>query len=481
MRRLIPTVWLVGLLVAPGVAWVLGARQGNLDNRTKTAFPTINRSSVRSGKVLTQLDAAFLERLPGRKQGLQVRARIAVDVFRDSTNPDVAIGDGGWLYYGAALDPCRPDGAAAANPADAVDILARGLLAGGRRALVMQPAEKTFIETARAPDADAAAQRCAAKVQHAIESRLATTPGGATIDPQLRAVLARGGRAFLRSDTHWSWEGREVFVRRVLDFARPGLARETGLRVGRAYDRAGDLGVLLGLDRRDPDHFIEVTGPPARPLPPGDVLLIGDSQTDRALIEPVGDDLRPIRDVALAGQPWCTWDQVTGGACDDQIRAANAVSVETVGRSVRIMGDVCSHLLGLSAERLRGAAGRFADGSRQVRLAGAPTGPLAASLPGGDRTPLPRLALLRLRRMPSDASTAVTLSQAPADGILAPCVVGARDKQGAALVLPIPANRSVSALRFTLAGPPGAVVGPPEEVILDGRPASHEEARARPQ
>lgn len=478
MRRLVPVAWLIALLVAPAVAHVLGVRQENLDNHTKTAWPALTRASAGDRTTFAQADAALLERLPGRRQGLDVRARIAVDLFHDSTNPDVALGRSGWLYYVPALEPCRRDGVALADPADTVDILARGLLAGGRRALVMEPAEKTFVETAHAPRTDGAARRCAARLQRRVEARLATTPGGATIDPQLRALVARGGQAFLRNDTHWTWAAREIFVRRVLDFARPGLARETGLHVGRAYDRPADLGVLLGLARRDRDRLVEVTRPPARPLPAGDVLLIGDSQTEDALIHPLGG-ARPIRDVALAGQPWCSWEKVPGGACDAQIRAARAVSVENVGRNVRIMEGLCPRILGVSVERLRGAPGRFADGTGEVHLGGAATAPLAVSLPGGDRTPVPRLALLRLRRLPRGATTGVTLTQRPVDGIQAPCLVGAQQAQGAALVLPIPAGRSASALRFTLSGPPGAVVGPPEEIVLDGRPATRG-TRARP-
>jgi len=484
-RPLLTIGWFLGLLCLPAVAWLLGVRQPDVENRAKAAFPELNRSSLQAKETFAALDAAILDRLPGRDRAITLRNRIAVDLFRDSPNPDVAIGDDGWLYFVPGLQSCVPGTQPAADPADAAEIVARTLLASGRRTMVIEPADKLFTHARDAPEIDAARERCARHDQDAVEARLRASPGGVEIDSTLRRIEQDEGPTFLRSDSHWNWRGRLVFLRRLLNTARPGLADEAGLHVGGPIRQRGDLSALQGIPRDDDDRAVVVRRTPRHPLPAGDVVVVGDSQVERSLLASagVGDGSASIRDVALPGQEYCSWPALQQSTCDDLIRKARTVIVESVGRNLLQFEQQCPRLVALSIEDMRGRPGSWerVDGGSQ-----APDAPLALPAGGdvrvravpadGDVRATPRLLLFPLRALPpapaGQPPAKVTFVQQPQAGPPAPCAWTEQAVVGQSLALPVPAGRRASDLVVQLSGPPGTVVGRPEVVVLDGRRAA---------
>ena len=221
------TVVLILLLVLPGIAWVFGARQPLLENRERTPYPDLNRGTLRVEATFQQIDRAYLERLPLRKAALDATARLNIDVFRDSPNPEVAIGGDGWLFFVPQLQACN-DQPPLADPADAAETLARALLASGRSAMVTIPGGKLTVQPERAPKIDETIEQCVRGLERRIGERLHATPGGYDLYRDLQRARARGEDVFLRGDTHWSIAGRERFARAGSRRCGPGSPTTSG-------------------------------------------------------------------------------------------------------------------------------------------------------------------------------------------------------------------------------------------------------------
>jgi hypothetical protein len=475
--RLLPAAWLVLLLLLPAAAWVLGDRQSNLENRPPRPVPHVDVGALGDAATFTALDGAIVDRLPLRQLAVEARGRIAVDLFRDSPNADVEIGRDGWLYYHPETLACTDEGRPAADPADAAEIVARTLVASGRRTGVVVAGSKivTHPQELRGFDADDLA--CVRRTEDRVHRRLEAVPGGLDVQGRLDALEKRGTPTFLKSDTHWNTAGREVYLRALLDRVRPGLADDVGLRPGRVIDREGDLGRFLGFRRTDRDRVVEATKAPARPFADGEVAIVGDSQTDFSLHAPIGTP--SVSALALPGHRACSWPTLDAGGCDTALRDADTVITEIVGRNLRDLVNVCWRPVAIAGERLRGRAGAWErpDGAprdgRRLTLDASGQAVVRVRPPGGDVRAVPRLLRLPIRTLPAAAAgqppSAVTQTQEPQNGPPTPCGTPAQGNAGAALFLPVPAGRPASELVVRLTGPPGAVLGAPQEIVLDGR------------
>lgn len=478
--RHLPAAWLVLLLLLPAGAWVVGERQTTLENRPPTPVPDLNRGTLRREATFLQLDKAVVDRLPLRQHAVRARGLLAVDVFRDSPNADVQIGSDSWLYYRPELRACTDEARPAADPADAAELLARTLVASGRTAGVLVAGSKIVSATKHRPAFDEDLLDCVERTEGRVHRRLASAPGGLDVEERLAALERAGRPTFLRTDTHWNATGREIVARAILDRIRPGLAAAAGIRRGPDFERPGDLGPFIGLRRTELDSTVVAARTPRKPIEAGRVLLVGDSQLDLLLFHPLGG-VPAIRDVALPGQPSCTWEQLAAGGCDEALAAAGTVVTEIVGRNLSELVASCWRPVSIAASGLRGTQAswertdggpdqpadlRLDTGSAQVRVRTA----------GADVRAVPRLLRLPVRRL-VDASTAgappasVTMEQLPQAGPAAPCATPTQAAPDGALFLPVPAGRRASDLVVRLTAPPGTTLGRPEEIVLDGRRA----------
>ncbi|MGE4426146.1 MAG: hypothetical protein AB7G37_06830 [Solirubrobacteraceae bacterium] len=472
--RTLPILWLLALLVAPASAYVLGARQPVLENRPKATVPDLNRGTLRREETFKQLDAVIVDRLPLRHHALSLRGRIAIDLFGDSPSADVLLGSDRWLYFRDELRLCEDEGRPGGDPADAAELVARTLTASGRRAGVLIAGSKLVIAREHRPDVDDVKLSCIERRAGRVHRRLGETPGGLDIQPRLQELEAQGQATFLRSDTHWNATGRLVFLRAVLDRVRTGLTREVDLHRGPAADRDGDLGRFIGRERIDRDDTV-VARPPADPPPAGDVVLIGDSQMDRALVAPVTGP--SIRDRVLPGQRFCQWHELAAGSCDEAMRKAKTVITEVVARNLDGFVDVCWRPIALTAPTLQGSPARWertddGDRGRSLTLRNG-TAPVRVRVDGPDVRRVPRLLRLPIRHLPpapaGQPPAAVSLTQDGTAGAAVPCATPSQSVEGGALFLPVPAGRPASSVLATISGPPGTVLGAPEEIVLDAR------------
>lgn len=474
IRPLLPIVWLMALLVLPVTAYLVGVRQPLLENREKTAFPDLNRGTLRQEHTYQQIDAALRERLPLRGDAIELRGRIAIDLFGDSPTADVVLGKDRWLYFRPELRLCAPGALPTVQPEDAVGMLTRAISASGRRPVVIVAGSKIVTHGAHLKDVDADELACVAALESRVHARLDELPGGYSIQAELERLEDAGRPTFLRSDTHWNALGREVFARTVLDGVRPGLAAEARLRPVGERDRPGDLGVFIGQDRVDRDPLLTVTGSPTTTFEPGEVLFVGDSQLETALQRP-GADGASILERVFPGQLVCDWSRMQNDGCAEPMLAARTVVVESVARNLDQLVNSCWRPVSALTRSVRGRPARWAGNDGGTRASATPSPTAMRVAVDDDRTDVPRLLRIPVRILPADPAsdpasppTVTALPPGPR-----PCALPAVSDLETPILIPIAADERVSDVELQVSGPPGTELGRPEVLVLDGvAPAS---------
>lgn len=469
LRSLLPVVWLLALLLLPATAYLVGARQPLLENREKTAFPDLNRGTLRQEHTFQQIDAAIRERLPLRGDAISLRGRIAINLFGDSPTDDVVLGEDGWLYYRPELRACR-DGAPKAAPTDVLTIIERTITASGRKPVLVIAGSKILTHDQHLRGLDADALACVAAVEAAVHERLEELPGGYPIQDRLDALEAAGTATFLRSDTHWNARGREVFTNAVLDAVEPGLAARTRIRRVDGIDREADLGTMINQKRIDRDELLAVTGSPNTDFAPGELVFVGDSQFNGAFLDPSADGT-PIFDHVFPGQSICNWDAVYHGGCVPPMLEARTIVIESVARNLDVIADTCWRTVSALAGTVRGRSARWADAGSSTTVALSPGGaPVRVTL-DDDRSDVPRLIRIPVRGLaaepPADPAAAPQVTVTPSEE--RPCASTAVSDDSA-LVIPVMAGERLADVALQASGPEGASLGRPEVLPLDGTP-----------
>lgn len=488
MRRrlllLLPALWLIALLGAPAIAYVTGTRQPLLENRSKEAFPPINRSSVQSPEVFKRIDRAVLDRLPLRGDAVRLRSSIALRWFGVSPSAEVIAGRGGWLYMWRDFRPCQPDDLASEqDPADAAELIARVAGASGRRTGVLVAGSKTATQPEHLrSDADRELARCVAKREERVHARLRATPGGLDITAELQRELAAGRDVFMQKDSHWEGNAQFFFTRAMLEAAQPGLSQEVGLRqVTRPRIGEADLTRMIGMPVIKRDRLPPiVTRPKQYPqAKPGETLLIGDSQMRLAMTDQL-EDRPPITDAALPGPKYCERSMFNTGSCNADLAASRIMLFEWVARDMQDMTAACTLVAtALVPDLRRRLEGRpvglvgAADGRRlpsRLTIGGnAPTTLRFTPADGGTAKAL-RLLVLPIERVGTPqpgAPAEVKATQRPADGRPPAACATPAAQAGGALVLPVPAGRDATKMGLELDAPAGTVLGTPEVLTLD--------------
>lgn len=470
-RPLLPIVWLMALLVLPVTAYVAGVRQPELENRTKAPFPDLNRGTLRQEHTFQQIDAAIRERLPLRRHAIDLRGRIAIDVFGDSPTEDVVLGKDRWLYYAPETRVCAPETRPPAPPADAVELLTRAIAASGRTPVVTIAGSKIVTHREHLKGFSAEALACVAGVEAAVHERLDTIDGGYTFQDEQERMEAGGRATFLRSDTHWNALGREIFARTVLDAVRPGLADEARLRRLGETERRGDLGDLIGQKRIDRDPMLTVTGNPKTAFAPGDVLFVGDSQLEAALRTP-GADGATVLERVFPGQPVCNWADMYANGCVEPMLAARTVVIEAVGRNLGELTANCWRPVANLTAAIHGRPARWAGTDDSSRAPATPSPTTMRVEVDDDRTGVPRLLRIPVRNLAADpaadpASPPTISAVPPGDRA---CALPAISSLEFPILIPIAADERVSDVELRISGPAGSELGRPEVVVLDGTP-----------
>lgn len=465
IRTFLPIFWLMTLLLLPFVLYLLGVRQPLLENRGKTDFPELTRSTIRKDATFRQLDDAIRERLPLRSEAIKVRARIATDIFRDSSNPEVILGKDDWLFYRLELLICEPNGRPRVPPEDVIEILTRTITASGRHAVVIVAGSKIGTRPESVEGIEEEDLACLEDAESRVQARLQEIPGAHSIQPKLDALEASGRETFLRSDTHWNYLGRMVFLNTVLDAVSRGLASEVRLRPLAQIEHSGDIGPLLGEERTDKDRLVTVTGKPGTRFEPGEVLISGDSQLWNSMDAP-GADGKTLLEHVFPGQPKCDQYEFQENGCAGQMVGADTIVFESVARNFQLLEAMCRRPVAALASTVRGLPAQWADGNPAWRSVS--SAPARISF-DKDRSGIPRLLRIPVRNLP-EGGTGQVVNVVP-KGAERPCAQTAvPDGDIDEIVIPLAAGERVDSLEFDISGPSGVELGRPEVLPLDDRP-----------
>lgn len=315
----------------PALAFALGERAAEIENRRLPAFPALSRGWA----VVPEVESWASAHLPLRQHAVRANGVLSELLFKEAPSyatagatgyPRVIEGSDGWLYFGDDVtEACRPRWSIT-ETLRRVRRLAEIVRGSGRRFLFTVAPDKTTVHPDRLPERFPG-QTCLStrKQEFWTALRAADLPGSINLRDRLeRAQRESGTPAYWRTDSHWTEHSAGLYGAELARALQPGLSRDTRLvRTGQA-PRNGDLGGLLGIpveesiDRwrlvrdgvrrvRQDDHdlpvsFRTVHRSDQAPLYRPRTLLIGDSFTRNSLpwVLPYFADLTYLRSDAPA-------------------------------------------------------------------------------------------------------------------------------------------------------------------------------------
>ena len=374
-RRRTAVVLVIGLvfLFTPAVAYALGVRATEIENRRLTSFPSVSEG----WEFFPKLSTWATDHLPLRDRAVAANTRLSEGVFGEppqyggpasggagpvapQTGGEAAAdervfarviqGEGEWLFLGADVSgPCEP-----LMPLE--ETLA-GLDRFGR---LMQRAGKTYVFTV-APDKstmnpdklpeDYVGDDCAPQAKQAFWDRMRTDPpvGYVDLKQELARVQEQSGENLWRpSDSHWAQRGALVYAQKLAEALDPALWQTSRIAPTGPVQAQADLAAQLGTPRKDtvPGWRLEREGvtvtqeresalaatTTGAPLHEPATLILGDSftQSSRPQLAPLFANARIVHPVSAVDEP---------AAAVSAILAADTVVLEIVERSVE-GGDV---------------------------------------------------------------------------------------------------------------------------------------------
>lgn len=376
-----PFVFAMALLFffGPAVAFGLGARPTEFENRKLTEFPSLSDG----WKFFPDFTSWAIDHLPLRQQAVQANAAVSEGVFgeppstREQTGggpvagvpsgrsttagsqkvdyPQVIQGRNGWLYYGADVSNLCQPARTIQQTMDRLNRLAEAVDASGRRFVLVIAPDKSTVYPQDLPKTYLG-EKCAAERRDAFWTAVHEHPplGYVDLRDDLVAEQKRTGPIYRPTDTHWAPRGAAIYAWDLARALDPALLNGTQVVPTGTAQRQGDLGRLIGqphLDTFD-DVAIARTGvsPVGRPSldlpdPPltGPVsvtnestgaplfeprtLLLGDSFTasSRATLGPFFADLDLLHNETGDNDP-----QIVASAMVD----ADVVVLEIVERNI---------------------------------------------------------------------------------------------------------------------------------------------------
>ena len=380
VRRPFIAVLAVLFFFGPALAFVLGARPQQIENRKLTEFPSISDG----WKFFPEFTAWATDHLPLRAQAVQANTTVSEKVFReppaygsdsgasagvagiqsgpssssapkDVVYPKVIQGTGGWLYFGDDVSNlCHPT-RTVADTATRLRRLADAVQSSGRRFVLAVAPDKSDVSPRHLPS-NYAGKDCVTTRRAAFWKAMADDPPAGYLDVR-SAILAdqkRTGRSDYRpSDTHWGPRGAAVYAQALAARLDPALSNGTHVvRTGTVAEN-GDLGPMIGEARTDrvpqteirrdgvspvgrdsldlpqvpyaPETFRDTTT--AAPLFTPHTLMLGDSFTSASarMLGPYFADVTLLHNAVAGPSPQGVADQMVN---------SDVVVVEVVERDI---------------------------------------------------------------------------------------------------------------------------------------------------
>ena len=280
--RLVALGFVMGLLI-PGIALAAGVRSPEIENRRLAGAPLLAAEALGVPTFFAQVDQFLSDSFPFRAAAVQSLARLDYRLLGGSTNPDVTVGEGEWLFLTGELRPQCDFGAEellgkidrAAAALAAVDVEFRYVVAPDKFGIYPEKlrADRPIGTPCTVAQRDTLRSGMQARPNHTVE-----------LWSGLQAAKAAGPPVplYFEQDAHWTPHGALLGVESVVESLAPGTWNDDEIVIGGVHRHNADLARLMGLPR------VEET--PGIRIRPG-------VEIDKTVIDP-GVDISNARDIA---------------------------------------------------------------------------------------------------------------------------------------------------------------------------------------
>lgn len=266
---LFPLVAALLLFYTPAVAFLVGDRAEQVDNRPLAAFPSLSEG----WGFLPAFQQWAIDHLPLRSEAIAANAALSEAIFGEaprltSQNQTVGVGgvgtppapdttDGvvypqviegrdGWLFFGSDAEaPCRPL-LPMSDIRASFERLSEAAAESGRQIVFVIAPDKSSAHPELLPDTFAG-KSCMTEQKESFWSVVSQLDARTVVDPRpaLSAYEDQVGRLVWRKlDTHWTPEGAAVFSSLIASTLDPALA--SPVVPGPVTEANGDLSGMIG-------------------------------------------------------------------------------------------------------------------------------------------------------------------------------------------------------------------------------------------
>jgi hypothetical protein len=253
---------------APLAAGLAGERARPLENR-----PLAERPSLSAGwGVFDEASRYVQEHLPVRNAAVDVHGTVVRSVFGDPgvapatvvggvAYPSVVDGRDGWMYFGGDFkNPCHPR-MAVDQTVDQLLRLAQVLRDAGKRVAVVVVPDKSSVVVDGLPSRYLGRDCAAERKQQFWQEYAGRDRDLLDLRPALATADKAPGRAYLKTDSHWTPVGSVAYAKLLVDHVAPGTWRDEDLRPGGVFRKKGDLAAVLLDDQVDQVPDLKVLRP----------------------------------------------------------------------------------------------------------------------------------------------------------------------------------------------------------------------------
>lgn len=314
------------LIFVPGVLWVVGWQSDEIENRALAERPDISGpQDLVEEETYAQTSEFLVDHMPLREEAVNSYSRVNMELFDESPNPDVILGDDDWLFLQETLDNiCDP-------PVEPWEMATRmnrlsAVIAGSGRDVVLTIApDKNAVYGDMLGDEEADTYECADANRAELIDYLdqVAPPGYVDAYGYMRNLREEwDDEVYYSHDTHWTTRATAEFVGDIIDGLDEGLWDPDAITT-REEGHEGDLTRMIGIpwdidtqrtfvdrpdvatpglegdDRMRPDGegTIDTEHPDDVEVLPGRTLIIFDSFFDNAIgmISPYTEETTFVR------------------------------------------------------------------------------------------------------------------------------------------------------------------------------------------
>ena len=239
----------VAALTIPGIALLAGVRPPELENRAEAAFPTLSLESLIEPSTYKAIDDYVARSLPARDVAVGAYATLDYEVLGGSTDPDVVVGVGDWLFFVGELRPtCAVTAGDLLAQWDAVTAAAER--AGIRVRFGIAP-DKHAIYPERLRPEPRMPVACTDAMRAEVRAGMAARPDS-TVD-FWTAVMAERERSktpiYFNQDSHWTPTGAMPAIKALVESLEPGVWDDDEITIDGTSRFPMELARLMGKPR----------------------------------------------------------------------------------------------------------------------------------------------------------------------------------------------------------------------------------------